>query len=540
MGKTAFKFLLIFAILAIAISGQAQNDQSIQSAKAAIENCNSIIYRDGKAAACIRGEIDNQDLIIKIYPQQGWGIPNRASLIEMQGLKLKPVLVGNIRLGYHEDISVFLKDASIWYNYEGKGSYPASDKVNELSSFVAPLMVDLMTCGHLEMIGLPWIPMGTLVQEFGFKEFDDTSTLPVNPQFSDDNKYDNCILAWPDQPMKLKDELIDRAYLDYPNYISIRIPLGTDTESGDKYIYVYVKLLLAKLTDLSYACKYASCEFKIPLIGNKPIEQSEVKFPDPNLEAAIRAAINKPEGAIYAVDLEGLTELDARNRHIKDLTGLQYCSNLKQLCLMDNQIIDVSPLSGLTKLEILGIGNNQITDVLPLSGLGKLESLSLWSNKITDVSPLSGLNNLNWLELQSNQIADVAPLFGLNNLNFLNLDYNQITDLSQLSRFTNLQSLQLEGNKITDILPLSKLTKLKRLDLSNNQITDILPLSKLTNLESLDLHNNQITDISPLSGLSKLEYLGIGNNRITDLSPISKSKDLDIEDYLAAPASLVC
>ena len=47
---------------------------------------------------------------------------------------------------------------------------------------------------------------------------------------------------------------------------------------------------------------------------NEPItNDKEVVFPDPNLEAAIRAAINKPNGAIYAADLDGLKSLDASN-----------------------------------------------------------------------------------------------------------------------------------------------------------------------------------------------------------------------------------
>jgi Leucine-rich repeat (LRR) protein len=66
-------------------------------------------------------------------------------------------------------------------------------------------------------------------------------------------------------------------------------------------------------------------------------EHSEIQFPDPNLEAVIRDAINIPEGSIYAMDLEGLKELDAREKSIKDITGLEHCSNLEDLDLRSNQ-----------------------------------------------------------------------------------------------------------------------------------------------------------------------------------------------------------
>jgi hypothetical protein len=454
MGKKFLIFLWMIIISIVVIYGHGQT---------ATADCNSIIYRDGKSAACIDAEVSDNTLNLKIYPQEGWGVPNRASLIEMQGLKLKPVPVGNIRLGYDEDISVFLKDASIWYNYDGKGSYPANDKVSELPSFVAPLMVDLMTCGHLNVIGLPflgklgWIPMGTLWEEFSFKEFDDLSTLPVNPQFSDNNNYDNCMIVWPDQPMKLKGELLDSAFLDYPNYISIRIPLGTDKESNDKYIYIYVKLLLSKLTDLSYVCKYASCEFKIPLIKTT----TDVIFPDPNLETAIREAIDKPKGAIYVTDLEELKIFIANNRDIKDLTGLEYCSNLEELALVSNQITDLSPISGTISLRQLGVNCNQIKDLSPLSGLTNLEFLLLGGNQITDLSPLSYLKHLYFLGITSNDIADLSPL----------------------SSITNLETLHMGSNPITDVTSLSGLKQLTLITKSSDQIIDLSPLSGLANLE---------------------------------------------------------
>ena len=85
-----------------------------------------------------------------------------------------------------------------------------------------------------------------------------------------------------------------------------------------------------------------------------------VTFPDPNLEAAIREAINKPTGDIYQSDLEGLTSFGAHGRGISDLTGMEYCINLTRLYLCDNQIIDLSPLANLTNLTRLYLSDNQI------------------------------------------------------------------------------------------------------------------------------------------------------------------------------------
>ena len=45
---------------------------------------------------------------------------------------------------------------------------------------------------------------------------------------------------------------------------------------------------------------------------------SVITFPDPNLDAAIREAIDKPTGDIYQSDLDGLSYLSASSRGIAD------------------------------------------------------------------------------------------------------------------------------------------------------------------------------------------------------------------------------
>ena len=163
-----------------------------------------------------------------------------------------------------------------------------------------------------------------------------------------------------------------------------------------------------------------------------------VTFPDPNLEAGIREAIEKPTGDIYQSDLEALTALHGlggsfySEKNIQDLSGLEYCSNLTQLSLYDNQISDLSPLSGLTSLTHLLLHDNQISDLSPLENLTSLKALELGGNQISDISPLSGLTNLSQLQLAYNQISDISPLVGLTNLWWLYLQNNQISDIEPL------------------------------------------------------------------------------------------------------------
>jgi Leucine-rich repeat (LRR) protein len=274
-----------------------------------------------------------------------------------------------------------------------------------------------------------------------------------------------------------------------------------------------------------------------------------VTFPDPNLEAAIREAIDKPIGDIYQSELEDLTEFSAEQGGIVNITGLEHCTNLRSLDLSLNHIIsDISPLASLTSLielnlgsneigdisllasfinlTLLDLGYNQIGDISPLANLTSLTSLSLSDNQISDISPLANLTSLTELDLGANPISDISPLASLTSLIELTLGSNEISDISPLANLTNLTVLHLWEMLIRDISPLAGLTSLTELDLFYNQISDISPLSNLTSLTELDLYHNQISDISPLANLTSLTSLSLSDNQISDISPLASLTSL--------------
>ena len=114
-----------------------------------------------------------------------------------------------------------------------------------------------------------------------------------------------------------------------------------------------------------------------------------VTFLDPNLEAAIREAISKPQGPIYVSDLEPLAELRAGNRDLSDLTGIENCINLRELELNGNNIIDISALIGLTNLSTLDLSGNRISyidQLLANSGLSTGDTVDLSGNPLNTES----------------------------------------------------------------------------------------------------------------------------------------------------------
>jgi Leucine-rich repeat (LRR) protein len=253
-----------------------------------------------------------------------------------------------------------------------------------------------------------------------------------------------------------------------------------------------------------------------------------VTFPDANLEAAIRQAVNKPVGDIHSSELAGLTDLWAGGRGIVNLSGLEYCTNLQWLNLNNNQISNLTPVAGLTTLTWLELSSNQISNLSPLAGLASLQGLGLSSNQISNLIPLAGLTNLYQLNLDNNQISNLSPLAGLTSLQWLTLSSNQISDVSPLAGLTSLQWLELSSNQISDLTPLAGLISLNDLFLYNNQISDLTPLTGLTNLNWLDVNNNQISDIKPLvdnAGLWYGDYVYLQGN------PLSQTS---IDEYIPA------
>ena len=292
---------------------------------------------------------------------------------------------------------------------------------------------------------------------------------------------------------------------------------------------------------------------------------------DPNLRAVIAETLGKsPTDAITETDLARLTRIDADERGITDLTGLEHATRLERIEFRNNSISDLSPLKDLTRLNNIKLRGNRITDVSPLADLTNVDWLGLEQNAITDLSPLRKLIKLNGIGIDGNPVSDVSPLASLISLERLNAwrtpitDFSvlanlprlrwiefgndrlisaiptlkglralerlvihgcNISDLSSLTELTQLEWLELVNNLISDVSPLARLTDLRILNLDANVISDPSPLAALTDLEVLYLENNAISDVSSLAGFKNLERLDLRNNAISDFSPLSALPD---------------
>jgi len=98
---------------------------------------------------------------------------------------------------------------------------------------------------------------------------------------------------------------------------------------------MYLKYVLVSVVITFVIFPITGCSFHP---WSSSTNKNAVNFPDKRLEAVVRKEIGKPDGSILISDLEKITVLNARAARIADLSGLEYCINLKELRLPWNRI----------------------------------------------------------------------------------------------------------------------------------------------------------------------------------------------------------
>lgn len=184
----------------------------------------------------------------------------------------------------------------------------------------------------------------------------------------------------------------------------------------------------------------------------------EAWMPDPALRATVREALGIPgDVPLTQLDMKRLTELDAENRQITNLIGLEYATNLTWTLLEGNPISDVSPVANLIQLRVLNMAVCQVSDIRPLANLTHLESLHFHYNQIEDITPLANLTRLTDLWLFDNYISDIRPLENLTLLEDLRIQNNPIVN------YRPLDALSLASSQYDESCELSGLSIQERI-----------------------------------------------------------------------------
>ena len=226
---------------------------------------------------------------------------------------------------------------------------------------------------------------------------------------------------------------------------------------------------------------------------------------DPGLDAAIRAALQKPNGPLTEQDLLSLTNLDASNRNISNADGLDAARNLLSLDLSKNNLSSFALSAGLTNLNSLFLVKNSLTNFVLPPRLIHLVQLDLTVNELTQFILPTGLTNLSVLALTANQLTNFTLPPDLTQLTSLSLGFNQFTSFTLPVGLTNLSVLVLDGNPLINLTLPPDQTKLTTL--SVNGTLDGNPLTTLVLSEPLAA-TNLATTVALLrsEGVSVITY----------------------------------
>lgn len=238
--------------------------------------------------------------------------------------------------------------------------------------------------------------------------------------------------------------------------------------------------------------------------------------------------------------IDGLLTLDAGNKGIQDITGVEVLSSLLFLYLRGNQITSVpDSIGNLTTLTHLDLSNNQLTIVPEAVGnLINLYELDLQENELTSIpTGIGNLINLHTLVADDNLIVSLPESIGnLNKLQSLGLTTNKLTSLpASIGGLTSLREMWLSVNQIASIPDsIGGLVSLEHLDLTWNKLTNVPEsIGNLSGLQTLWLGTNNITSIpESIGGLSSLWYLALNGNQLTNIptsiGSLSNLENLDL------------
>ena len=281
-----------------------------------------------------------------------------------------------------------------------------------------------------------------------------------------------------------------------------------------------------------------------------------VEFASASMEAAVRQALNQPEGEVRSDELAQIQRLavvgptafgpeqafDYRvgcyidNQYQadqpmgditdRDLELLAQMPNLEELYLCRQQIRDIAVLAELP-LTTLALCENDILDVSPLAALTDLETLYLGGNPATDYSPLAGLSRLRLLVVEgcgSDGVLAVESLSFLEDLNLwqlgLGLAVPKDGDWQPLTKQVALETLELWDPPEEAVAAANTLTGLKTLSLSDYFQPDLTAISGLESLEVLNIHKGSLENLDGIGVMGRLITLSVGFNGVTDLAPL--------------------
>ena len=266
-------------------------------------------------------------------------------------------------------------------------------------------------------------------------------------------------------------------------------------------------------------------------------------FPDATFRSAVAEYYDENGDGILSLEERSCTYMsvsgmiDTETQEIKDLKGIEFFTNLKNLrCAgIGLRTLDVSSLSNLVSLTCSG---NWLTSLDVFSNL-QLEELKCSDNDLTSLNmPYS--NTLKTLHCYANELTELEP-FRLSNLQDLRCDQNHLTTLD-LTANQNLVKLNCSNNHLTS-LDLSVNTMLENVTdymIGNQSISLVAHLEGqhiVIPFENSGLTHDNYSSCS-LDGYDEGTYFDLTSFVVDDVKAIENGIDYECSTMLAGSENM--
>jgi Leucine-rich repeat (LRR) protein len=251
-----------------------------------------------------------------------------------------------------------------------------------------------------------------------------------------------------------------------------------------------------------------------------------VSVPDAALNQALHSAAGVPMGNdLHTNELAALTgTLNLASKGISNAEGLQYCVNISNLLLTNNNLSSLpDTFSNMTKLKILLLEKNKFTDFpAALLDMPGLQEIRFADNKLEELpAGIDSISGLKIMDVSRNKLEALpVNLWKLNDLTAFYCSGNKLTKLpKELFKAPALDSLDASFNKLTSLpAEVKNAPKLSALAIQYNMITKLpAGIGDAPKLQLLIAGFNAISSVDTSLCGGNVKYLLLNGNRIKQL-----------------------
>lgn len=225
-----------------------------------------------------------------------------------------------------------------------------------------------------------------------------------------------------------------------------------------------------------------------------------INIPDPVLKAYLLENYDDDkDGEISIAEADNVTYVNCPGKGVKDITGLECCTNLVTVNCANNSIQEID-FHTLKKLSTLNCAGNPVKRLIldNCAGLGEL---------ILQGEAEEKKNAVDGVKISFDAYTQATSFeFSIRNTPFTSFSFTNAPSVASLVLDGDFTDVNISGNTAVTSADFSLLTSLANLDASLCSLKS-LDMSKNMNLESLDCHGNAIAslDVSNSPYLVKLD-----------------------------------